>query len=92
MGSPLSLTHAEAKAKADTMHQTVQSIAGKLSEIKNSVDEMVRSSWRGDASQLYFQQSSSQTDDFDVLIKTLNELVSKAETHMNSVVSHDGSR
>ncbi|MBA0047860.1 WXG100 family type VII secretion target [Mycobacteroides sp. LB1] len=92
MGSPLSLTHAEAKSKADTMHQTVQSIAGKLTEIKNSVDEMVRSTWKGDASSLYFQQSSSQTDDFDVLIKTLTELVNKAETHMNSVASNDGAR
>lgn len=89
--TPLSLTHAEAKARTDQMRQSVQIISGKLSEIKDSVDQMVRSTWQGDASKLYFQQSTNHTDDFDVLIKTLNDLVDKADTHMNSVASHDSS-
>jgi uncharacterized protein YukE len=85
----VSLTPAEAEAKIQQIHDSRDHAVAKLNQVRDAQQSMLNGSWHGGSAGAYGKTSVQQSDEFDSLIATLNDIVDKASTHMRQVSHAD---
>ncbi|MGE0217123.1 hypothetical protein [Mycolicibacterium sp.] len=85
----LALTHAEAQARIDQVHQARDEAVNLLKHIADSQEEMLRKFWEGDSASLYGKTAEQRREDFTQLISLLDQTVAEGDSHINAVASAD---
>jgi uncharacterized protein YukE len=85
----VSLSAQDAAAKIAQVDSAAQQAISLMRNIENNQSEMAGSSWHGDSSTKYVQVSGTQRDDFESVIKFLQDIVEKGKSHINSLVTQD---
>jgi uncharacterized protein YukE len=89
MSQPLSLSPQEAQAKIQQISDARDHAVQKLRQIADEQHAMLSGPWTGGKATQYGNVSQQQNDDFDAIIKTLDDIVQKGSDHMNRISHHD---
>ena len=85
----VSLTPAEGEQKIEQINQARDQAVQKLNQISDTQEQMLHANWTGGSASTYQSTSQQQREEFDDLIKTLNETVDKGAEHIRAVANAD---
>jgi uncharacterized protein YukE len=85
----VSLTPAEAEAKIRQINDARDQAVTKLTQIRDTQEQMLAAAWRGGSATTYHNTSAGQHEEFDRLIATLNDVVNTGSEHMRAVANLD---
>jgi uncharacterized protein YukE len=85
----LSLTPAEAQSKISQIDEARNAAITKIQQIEDSQQMMLGSGWKGGSATTYGHTSTTQNDDLNTVMKSLNHVVDTATTHIHSIANAD---
>jgi uncharacterized protein YukE len=85
----VSLTQKQAETKIDHIQQLRHQVETKLRQIEDDQHGMLGSTWLGTSAQTYGKTSAQQHEEFQSVIRALNDVVEKGSEHIRSVANAD---
>ncbi|OBG76871.1 hypothetical protein A5714_24390 [Mycobacterium sp. E2462] len=85
----LSLTQAEAQQKLSQVQDARNQAVAILSQIADTQQSMLSSSWKGGSATTYGGTSSQQQEDAQQIINYLNQIVETGSAQINAVANMD---